>query len=327
MNVSAEAAWDSSNNQWLGKTTTYDSWGNALTVTGTNGSVTRLRWDASGRFLQSLTSPPNQAGVSLVESYEWDTRFGVLNRRIDPNGNIFAFDIDRMGRVTGESGPSPDGGRVLLRATDWIPAARGYSVVESVRPDWTSTEDVSQWQWQRTDFDALNREIRTVRRGYHNETDDVVEKEVRFDASGRIRQVRGPQLASKAAKWTVIAYDDRDRPLTATAPDGTVQRTDYLDDQRQVMRTGAAGTADAVTELQSVDAYGRVTRRVRANGTATDYKYLALGDVQGITESGAGRNRHVEFFRDSLGRITRADTEVGRKTSSATVPASPSAAR
>ena len=107
-NLASRAQWDDANNVYLGTGYDYDSYGNRRSETAPGGFVTRCDYDPDYHtFPMSVTSPPDDQGVSLVTSHGYDPRFGVEVVRRQPNGSVFIRVLDGLGRKTVEQGPIP----------------------------------------------------------------------------------------------------------------------------------------------------------------------------------------------------------------------------
>lgn len=108
-NLASHGRWDDANNVSLTTTYDYDSYGNRRSETAPGGFVTRYDYDPDYHaFPVSVTSPPDDRGVSLVTSHGYDPRFGVEVARRQPDGSVFVRGLDGLGRRTVEQGPIPD---------------------------------------------------------------------------------------------------------------------------------------------------------------------------------------------------------------------------
>lgn len=303
-NVTSSATWDDSNEVWVTSTSTYDDYGNVLTTTDPAGKTTTYEFDATYHtFLARMTSPPNEAGVSLVDTFEYEPAFGHQIQNVDPNGNLFSWKVDTLGRVVDELGPEPGGSPtqpVRLRHTSFGRDALGAYTTVSSKPSWNASDDVATWFWEKTYTDGLEREWRTETRG-----DDAANprvEEIRFNAEGQVSHTSLPYFASEAPSFIVTAYDVYNRPVTITQPDGTVQKIDFSQlGALKVYTTDAFGTADARTEIDQFDAFGQLTSQTFPNGEMYRYQYNTLGELVQIDT--LPDRRQVVFTYDSLGRL------------------------
>ncbi|NJL29372.1 MAG: hypothetical protein HC897_16535, partial [Thermoanaerobaculia bacterium] len=73
MNQTSSSVWDDSNDAWVSATATFDNYGNQLTATDPAGQTTTFEYDTTYHtFLARLTSPPNQQGTRLVDTFEFE---------------------------------------------------------------------------------------------------------------------------------------------------------------------------------------------------------------------------------------------------------------
>ena len=156
----------------------------------------------------------------------------------------------------------------------------------------------------KTFLDTLGRPLLTQATAFDG---SASYREREYDARGRLSRVSLPHYASSAPSWTRFVYDDLNRLLSQTAPDGSRSQFTYN------------GLSSEVT-----DARDRTTRRLRnrqgqvvdirdaANGTLT-YAYDAAGNVTRITDP-AG-NRSILAYDGRGRRISLADPDSGTTTS------------
>jgi RHS repeat-associated protein len=309
MNQIESSVWDDSNNVWVSANSTFDDYGNQLTATDPTGNTTSFEYDATYHtFLARVTSPPNQQGTRLVDSFEWEPYFGNQVRNVDPNGNVFEWAVDTLGRVVDEYGPAPDGpptDPVRLRHSAFGKDATGFFTRVSSRPSWSSADDPSTWFWEMTYSDGLLREWRSVTRGATDDTATV--NEIRFNAEGQISHTSLPFFANENPSFIVTTYDVYNRPTTVTQPDGTVQKLDYSQlGSLKVYTTDAFGTTDARTEIDQFDAYGQLISQTLPNGEVYRYRYNLMGELEQIDT--LPDRRQVVFTYDSLGRLRQTTT-------------------
>jgi RHS repeat-associated protein len=299
-NLISTDIWDDSNNVWLTTTTTVDDYGNRLTVTSPAGATTHFTYDATYHsFPVQVTSPPNEEGRTLVDTYAFEPAFGNQTENTDPNGNTFSWKVDAFGQVSDEYGPAPGGGTVRLRHLSWGRDANGIFAQVSTRPSWEAPDDPAAWFWEKSYTDGLLREYRTEERGAT--TDKAIVNQLRFDAAGQATHTAVPHFADQTPSWMVTTYDIYNRPVTTTKPDGTVQKFDYQMGTLKVYRTDAFGTPEARTEISQFNAYGQVMSRLFANGELYRYEYSPLGELLSINT--VPNRRQVTFTYDSVGRL------------------------
>lgn len=123
----------------------YDDFGNSdlITVTpaanqGQSARITDLGWDATGRFLESVTNPEGE-----VTRFGWNASLGVRSSMTDANNLLTDLTLDAFGRVTRES--RPDG-----TATDYV--------LELCSTSACQTGDA----WIRTQITAIRRDTSNI---------------------------------------------------------------------------------------------------------------------------------------------------------------------
>src|SRR5262249_16214582 len=152
-------------------------------------------------------------------------------------------------------------------------------------------------------FDGLGRASRA---GHLEGPGSWSVKDTEYDSLGRVSRVSNPYFApdlfgatNPSGLWTTTTYDDLNRALTITTPDGATVTTAYSGNQVTV-------TDPANKKRRSItDALGRLTQVVEdPNGVnyQTNYTYDVLGNL--ITVQQGAQSRY--FFYDSLSRLARA---------------------
>lgn len=108
--LASQAAWDDQNNCMLITTYTYDKYGNKLSETAPDGSITTYIYETTfNTYVDTITTPANAQGDTLTSRYGFDPRFGTQVARIDPNGHVYIIGLDSFGRKIAEQGPVPAG--------------------------------------------------------------------------------------------------------------------------------------------------------------------------------------------------------------------------
>lgn len=164
-------------------------------------------------------------------------------------------------------------------------------------------QNATTWIEDRTNFDKLGRAARS---GHYEGPSSWSMADTEYDTLGRVKRVTNPYFAANLsgatpgnAEWTTNTYDDLNRPLTVTTPDGSKVETTYSGNQVTV-KDPANKKRRTVT-----DALGRLIQVVEdPDGVAyqTNYTYNTLGSLTIVNQGGQYRY----FFYDSLGRLARA---------------------
>ena len=243
-------------------TTRYDR--GTRIVTDPNGVVRTLHVDAYGR-IGAIDEMVEDALATT--SYEHRPATGELMQITDAKGGVYTFGYDGLGRKTlehdadrGEQRMSYDGNGNII-----------------------ATRDANQ-NIVRTAYDALNRPVRVA-------TSDDREIIHRYDEGangvGRLRETItadmarrygydqrgrtvGQTLTVDGHTWTSeLAFDDSDRLVAKTYPDGEVVHTSY--DGRGFVSTVAG--RDKYVVGTAYTEYEKLTRLRYGNGTELAYTY------------------------------------------------------
>jgi RHS repeat-associated protein len=304
MNVRREAAYDDAAHAFVATTSEVDEYGNVIRATSPAGAVTTYRYDERFHTFPAETiSPQLQRGTqayALHETFDYDPRFGVLRASKDPSGVVTEYAIDGFGRTTAMRGPDPSGKLVTIAVTTWVRAGGAVVVEERERPEWSSSDDVRNWRWSRTYLDGLERAFRNEGEAVRDGVPATVMSEREFDGAGRVARASQPHFALDPAPFTTTTYDDLDRPLNTTAPDGVIQKHDYSEGGLRVLTTEAYGTPEATTTAATFDVLGRAAEALQPNGLRIRYEYDPIGQLLATRSSPEERSQEQAY--DSLGR-------------------------
>src|SRR5262245_7627317 len=257
-------------------------------------------------YATSVTTPiPDPTGASgsnqpLTSSTVFEFNTGKVVATTDVNNKTTSYfytddggaldSLQRLRRVT-----LPDGlGETKYEYGD----APGGLYIRTL-----TKQSATTWLESRAHFDGLGR---AWRGGHYEGPNSWSVKDTEYDPLGRVKRVTNPYIAANLsgatpgnAAWTTTTYDDLNRVLAVTAPDGATVETIYGGNQVTV-------NDPTNKKRRSVtDALGRLARVVEdPDGVAfqTDYSYDTLGNLTEVNQGGQRRY----FFYDSLGRLTRA---------------------
>jgi RHS repeat-associated protein len=302
-----------------GRTTdyVYDDFGNlqsaeSTIATGEKRSST-VGYDDEHLFPYSVT---NRLGH--VTQVRYNSFFGTLSLKADPNGIDEAFGYDEFGVLRRTRGPSGSlsidyeptdshlGTQFPTSAVMTIPAA--YRVIQSQLGGEISA----------TEYDALGRVVQKSTTGLNGAQ---VTEEYVYDAAGRLVRATRPHLpgdpSQSFVEWT---YDALDRPTLVKYPDGgevqyayaSVVTVDepYLSRSPYTARSLTRVTdANKHTRLIWSDRNGRQVRVTNAKDQDTDYRYGAFGSLLWATGPDGVR---LTYDADAYGRVTSSwDPAVG----------------
>jgi len=314
-----------------GTVRTFDVAGRERRVANPLGAVD-LHYAASGQ-LQTIT---NDVGDSLALTYA-DGRVAAVT---DATGFTVNLHYSAEGRLLMADGPQDSGGSPALVLT-WLGAdltsisQRGLRPVELTYAagkiasvtDLNGTAIAFRGAADRIEMasSAGQRQVLHVVDGRI----DVVEggnggltRYVR-DARKRVTEIRVATATGELV--TSFTYDDQNRKLSATDPDGNVQRWAYDAAGHVTVFTDARGHATRY----EYDAHGWLTRRTDPLGRATTFVRNAAGLPLSATSQGFTRsmtyNAHGEILTstNALGEVTTATYDDKGRLASLTQPGSP----
>jgi RHS repeat-associated protein len=315
LNVTGSTAQTYPNGSFLETHAQYDQCGNSRKVWDGNGKITEIFYTDSFSdgvirntfaYATSVTTPiPDPTGASgsdqpLTSSTIFDFNTGKAVTTTDANNKTTSYFYT-------DDGGALDSLQRLRRVT--LPEGLGetkYEYGDAPGDLYTRTltkQNATTWLESRTNFDGLGRPWRS---GHKEGPSSWSVKDAEYDALGRVKRVTNPYFAANLsgatpgnAAWTTTTYDDLNRVLTVTTPDGATVETTYSGNLVTV-KDQANKKRRSVT-----DALGRLANVIEdPDGVAyqTDYSYDTLGNLTVVNQGGQRRY----FFYDSLGRLTRA---------------------
>jgi len=315
LNVSGSTVQTYPNGSFLETHAQYDQCGSARKAWDAKGALSQVSYtdnfsDSINRntfaYATSLTTPvPDSSGyygsnVSFTSSSRFDFQSGKVVTTTDANNKTTSYFYTDDGGVL-------DSLQRLRKVT--LPDGLGetkYEFGDTPGNLYTRTltkQNATTWLENRTNFDGLGRAKRS---GHYEGPGSWSVKDTEYDTLGRVKRVTNPYFAANlsgatpgAAEWTTTTYDDLNRVLTVTAPDGSKVETTYSGVQVTV-KDPANKKRRSVT-----DAMGRLAQVVEdPDGSAyqTNYTYNTQGNLTIVNQGGQYRY----FFYDSLGRLVRA---------------------
>ncbi|MGA2236989.1 MAG: RHS repeat-associated core domain-containing protein [Terriglobales bacterium] len=309
-------------------TITYDTTGQALSVTDPNGNKTALSYTdnyttddgtPSGNtntYLTKMTRPTTN-GVAHIESFQWNFNKGELRTLTDENNQPTSYQyVDPWWRLTSSS--LPDGGSVTNTYSDAGP-----------NPSVMTTTLISTGNNVQTEtiMDAAGHVIHNELLSDPSGTDytDTV-----YNGFGQVSSVSNPYRSTSDPTYglTTYAYDSLNRKTLQGQPDGSLLQWCYNDvassgqtncTTNASSQNGSDAWIDFSDELgnhwqRAYDALGRMKSVREPNGTTqapsmeTDYVYDGLNDLTSVVQNGSNSSyaRNRTFSYDSLGRLISA---------------------
>jgi RHS repeat-associated protein len=285
----------------------YDSYGNVVCSRDPLGNITRTAYDSTRTFSVSATNVLGHVATSKyygVDGVPWSSSaldpglYGYVQSTTDPNLATTSFQYDVFGRKKSETGPDNFTTTWSYNTLGTV-GRRGFA--EGQNQGVSSSAGMSE-----TYFDGLGRI--TLKRGRGSATAPWIAEQYDYLATASLGSKSEPFFhGTETARFTTYAYDVNGRPVSVTAPDGSVvttcrddmvgvtvvvdpnkhRRRETRDVNGRVRRieeylgTFATCTTDVgtpyATTLYSSDVLGRMTQITPAKGQPIGMTYDSLG--------------------------------------------------
>jgi RHS repeat-associated protein len=283
--------------------TTYNGLGRVLTNTDQEGRVTRYGYDTAGNLV-SVIDAKNQ-----LTEYSYDT-LNNLTSVTDANRRTTRYEYDSLNRMIKRVLPL---GMFDLYTYDQVGNL-------ATRTDFRGKQT-------SYDYDPMNR--MTAKRPDASLGESIIT--YAYTPMGRRASM------TDASGETVYTYDKRDRPLSKTTPQGTLNygydaagnltsmnssnangvSVSYTYDDANRLETVVdhrLGAATAATTTYNYDAAGNMKGDLRPNGVKADYVYNTQNRLTSLTVGRADvAQARYDYVLDRTGRRTSA-TELGGRT-------------
>ena len=207
----------------------------------------------------------NSDNLTYQTEYKYDD-FDNVDTIVASNGLITAYKSDGLGVVKKTINADET---QSCSAWRW---AEGYEYApkEALYFNWIR----SSGSYKKLVFyHKTGAELRTVSFGLHNEA-IIIDKN--YDNKGRLWAVSNPYKEGEQQQWTYYHYDNRDRLISTTTPDGTITSITYLGNQTRTTVTPTDGAPQ--TSTITVNAMGWSVRNDDASGNSyVTYDHFADG--------------------------------------------------
>ena len=307
MNLTTRQLWNDQAGAFLTMSYTVDACGNPTSIQDSSGATTLLAYDATYHtFIATKTSPPNRAGNTLVETYQYYPQFGIPKSKTDANGVTLTYPVDGLGRDAGTEGPGPQNETVTLRQVSWNSDSTGIYVETDTLEDWDGG-----MSWEKKYLDGFARPYRTASLGPDGAT--TVNVDVSYNSRNQILSQSLPYYEGSNSLSLSNQYDNYGRLVTISEPQGndTVATTISYQNTDSVTQTEAFGRPDQRISSAVYSTFNGQRLKVKqtdANNGVTTFAYDPLGrlisvvDPIGVTTATAW---------DSLGRKLSLSVESG----------------
>jgi uncharacterized delta-60 repeat protein/RHS repeat-associated protein len=240
------------------------------------------------------TTPTSQPTYSTMTSYD---ALGDVSSTTDELGRTTLYVYDNLGRKIEEFDPDPITGSTTTSDTSCPETTFSYddngNLLSTTDPDGNTT-------W--TDFDALNRPVKTVSADGHSPTDTHYATTTVFDAMGNVLSVTDPD-----GNKTSYVYDNLNRPIETIDPLGDVSSETHDPDGNVLQTVDADGHVidflfdplNEQVEEDWLDGNGNVFHTIHTY-------YDADGEKLAVTESDSDNPSDATSYQytyDSDGRM------------------------
>ena len=270
----------------LTTTTAYDTFGNPTSVTrADNAGVSRtdtIKYDDNGNtdHLYPTSTTDALGHKTLIET---DPGLVVQTKVTDPNGVVTTMRYDRFGRLRETN--HADGSFQHTTNANFL----GFQITTNTDAGGGSTQ---------TAVDQLGREIQRNVKAFDGRTAIT---QTAYDALGRVAKSSRPYFSGETVQFTTSTYDNRDRPLTQTAPDNATIRHSYTGLETHTV--DAKGTESYTVQNADGDVESSFEHDPNSsNWLQTSFEYGPFGETTKVTAPD-GTVQSMQY--DLLGRRTQ----------------------
>ncbi|MBT0558077.1 hypothetical protein J5309_04915 [Riemerella anatipestifer] len=295
----------------------YDAYGNLAQITGAEnhkGERSSLRYEYDEETHSHLTKITDHFGYETRTAYDY--RFNAPLEVTDRNGEQLHYTIDAKGRTTHILAPKEAAAGVPYTvAYDYYPEAK-VPYAKTRNYDAEHGKDIITYTYT----DGLGRTLQVKKTAAlfqgKNQADAerlIVSGKQVYDALGRVVESYYPTTETPSEAFstqvatvmpTTTAYDEKDRPVLQTLPDGSTVATAYEVSETAGTKTLKTTVTDALGRVShsATDVLGRTLKQVQPTGIETTYHYNAQGELLKVTDA-EGHQTLSEY--DLLGRRTQ----------------------
>ena len=299
----------------------YDKYGNISSMTDSRRATLGYKYDSTENMFVTEISQSGTGTDTYTSRIDYDTATQTKKSETDCNGNTLRYEYDSWQRITSirtsyDTGPVP-----AVKYEYHTPNADAEGRHEPWRAvtDNKVTFDASDISVIQTvlQTDGLGRAARTAKTGFVNGRDGWnASGAVEYDSKGRTVKegmtefIEGgmesllASVPSMTELFTSYEYDEKDRQVKTTLPDGSEQFAEFeIKDGKSVSySTDPLGNVS----VQETDSRGNIVRVAKKDGagkqlTEVTYRYNAMGEMLKAFDA-KGHPITVEY--DILGRKT-----------------------
>ncbi|MCT4645327.1 MAG: FG-GAP-like repeat-containing protein [Carboxylicivirga sp.] len=273
----------------LTKTYKHDAFGNIkeskVSGQGIEATTSQSTYDTKGRFIEFSTD-----AVGNVTKKKYNAHDGSIAEVIDANGLSVKNTYDGFGQLTKKV--NADGSTVTYTRR-WVnsesnaPTGKGRKAFYSDYTEATGKPGVTTY------YDKFGRTLRTVTKGFGNKT---ILADTWYNVDGTVKQVSAPYYAGANYTVTSYEYDELERLVKETLPDGKFTTTKY--EGLVTTMTDAMG----YKTKREVDALGKLIKSTDANNKSVSYEYNSQSLCVKIIDP---KGNTIETHFDIMGNRTK----------------------
>jgi len=279
----------------------YDSAGVPYYTRDATGNSVSIQTNPDSSYsLPGVITPNGNSGLASSATYA--SSWGVTSMT-GPSGAQGTTTYDTYGRPSQTT--IPDGATTTYTYTNYVAQTNTQATQ-------TATVD---GRWKTTTVDGFGRttRVQTGNGGSIVSTVDTQYAPCACSPLGKMWRVSQPYGTGATPVWTTYTYDGSGRPLTVTAPDGSVTRYAYQGNSTTV--TDPAGK----WKTSTVDAFGNVILVTEPNpaggaNLATNYTYTPANQLATVSMTRGGVAQTRTFVYNEWDLVSATNPENGTVT-------------
>ena len=299
----------------------YDSYGNIKSVTDSRGANLAYTYDKDENMFVTGISQSGMGTDSYESKTDYDVPTQTKKSETDCNGNKLSYEYDSWQRIK-EIRTSYDTGTTAAVSYEYKTPNNDSSghhelwhAITNNKVTFDADDDsVIQTVLQ---IDGLGRAVRTAKTGFVNGVEGWnASGAVEYDKKGRAAKegmtefIQGDiqtlleSVPRMTSLFTAYEYDEKDRQIKTTLPDGSVQTTDFYIEENRLL----AETADPLgnVSVQETDSRGNIVRVAKKDVqgkllTQATYRYSAMNEMLKAFDA---KGHPITAEYDLLGRRT-----------------------
>lgn len=288
--LETRSTWNSTNPDDSPSTTlSYDDYGNVKSVASSSGALTVSTFGPETSYTNPTTrSRKASDGMNLVETFEYDMRFGVWITHQDPNGNVRRRKLDDLGRVKEVLVPGPNGEVVFQQIDRQLQPRAGYVKTTSQIRTWDGTLKQITTRY----FDGLARHYSTMRQARGGPTASPRVVQLQLDSHGRATRRSLPFRPGAPILWNRTTFDPLGRVIerirAIDQSEVSLTKIWYLGLDRITVR--GQDSPDAVSTFEHRCFYNgrpKTVRRIDGLGQLSSFDFDPLGRIKAATPPAA----------------------------------------